>query len=82
MNYRLRKCDAMKWIKGRVKFVDIGPGFYGIVTQDGEELLPINFPEQLKYEAQEIELLTTNADDFMSVFMWGRPVKVHGFKTI
>lgn len=70
------------WTKGIVKFVDIGPGFFGIVTSKGEELLPLNLPEQLKYEGKEIEVLATDATDNMSMFMWGKAVKIIGFKTI
>jgi len=70
------------WTIGVIKFVDIGPGFFGIVTDKGEELLPLNLPEQLKYEGRKVEVLTTDSADSMSMFMWGKAVRIIGFKTI
>ena len=70
------------WTKGKIKFVNLGPGFYGIICDNGEEWLPINLPEQLKYEGRQVEVLATELDDSASLFMWGKPVKIVGFKTI
>lgn len=72
----------MTWITGTVKYVDLGPGFYGVIANDGTEYRPVNFPEQLKQEGKKISLLVQNFDEEMSMFMWGKTVKVRGFKTI
>ena len=71
---------AKKWIRGTVQFVNIGPGFYGIVDKKGNEYRPVNFPEQLKNPGQEVSLLVESVDE-MSVFMWGKSVRVRGFKS-
>ncbi len=72
----------MSWIKGVIKYIELGPGFFGIVTEDGTELMPINLPEQLKYEGRKVEVTATDVPDGASVFMWGKVVKITGFKTI
>ena len=72
----------MSWIKGTIRFVDLGPGFFGIDTEDGRELLPVNMPEQLKYAGRKVEVLVKPVRDYVSVFMWGEAVHIIGFKTI
>ncbi len=72
----------MRWITGTVKQVDLGPGFYGVVTDAGEEIRPINFPNQLKYEGKKVKLLIEPANEEFSMFMWGTAVTVRGFNTV
>ena len=72
----------MRWITGTVKKIDLGLGFYGVITDSGEEIRPINFPEQLKFEGKKVSLLVETATEDFSMFMWGTTVKVRGFKTV
>jgi len=72
----------MRWIKGTVKKIDLATGFYGVITESGEEIRPVNFPNQLKHEGKKVSLLIEPANEEFSMFMWGTAVKVRGFKTV
>jgi len=52
-----------------------------MIYQEGKEWLPLNLPEQLKYEGQQIKIKAkeVRAD---SMFMWGRPIKIVSFQTV
>lgn len=68
-------------ITGKVVYQNIGTGFWGIVDGKGNEWRPVNMPEQLKYEGQQVTVDAKEVDE-MSVFMWGTPVKITSFQTI
>jgi hypothetical protein len=68
-------------INGTAKYIDLGTGFWGIVTKDGKNYLPMPMPEQLKSEGHEVECRAVKIDA-MNMFMWGETVKIVSFKTI
>lgn len=72
----------MKSVKGRVAYQNIGPGFWGIIGQNGKEYRPVNMPNQLKYEGKEVSIKVVPAGEEMSVFMWGEAVKIVAFETM
>ncbi len=72
----------MKSVKGSVAYQSIGPGFWGIIGQDGKEYRPVNMPNQLKYEGKEVSIKVIAAGEEMSVFMWGEAVKIVAFETM
>ncbi len=61
---------------GKVKFVDLEGGFYGIITEDGHKLLPLNLPDGLKREGTEIWFEAEVEKGAVSTAMWGIPVKL------
>ncbi len=69
-------------IKGQVVYKHLGPGFWGIVSNNGKEYRPVNMPEQLKHEGKEVEVSITEVEEDASIFMWGIPVKITGFSTL
>ena len=69
-------------IKGKVKFQQIGPGFWGIVGQDGQNWRPVNMPEQLKKEDAQVVVQATEMKNQASLFMWGTAIKITGFQTL
>ena len=68
-------------ITGKVQYQNIGPGFWGIVSSNGEEWRPVNMPEQLKYEGAKISVYGREVDE-MSIFMWGKAIRITSFSTI
>lgn len=68
-------------IQGKVKHIAIGPGFWGIVDDRGGEWRPVNMPEQLKKEGKQVTLTVREADEEMSIFMWGTAVEITSFHT-
>ncbi len=68
-------------ITGKVVFENISTGVWGIIDSEGKEWRPVNMPEQLKHEGQQVSVVVKEVDD-MSIFMWGTPVKIISFHTI
>ena len=68
-------------IKGKVVYMNLEMGFWGIVSQNGKEYRPVNMPEQLKTEGAEVSIVAHEADE-MSFIMWGTPIKIVSFHTL
>jgi hypothetical protein len=62
-------------IKGNVKRINIGSGFWGIIGENGEQWRPTNLPPSLQKEGKSVTLSVKISDEF-SIFMWGQAVEV------
>lgn len=69
-------------IKGKVVYQNLGTGFWGIEESNGNKWLPINMPEQLKYEGKKVSVSIKEVKADASTFMWGTLVKIVGFQTL
>jgi len=69
-----------KKISGQVKYFDFEGGFWGIIADD--DYLPLNFPEQIKYDNVKVECTIVVMDDVMTAQSWGLPCKIISFSTI
>ena len=69
-------------IRGKVVYQKLGPGFWGIIGDNGEEYRPLNMPEQLKNEGSKVQCTAREIEEDASIFMWGVPVKIISFETI
>ncbi|RMG86746.1 MAG: hypothetical protein D6714_03650 [Bacteroidetes bacterium] len=63
-------------IKGTITYVALGPGFWGIVGDDGKEYRPVNLPAKYQKEGLKVALEARPASEDMSVFMWGKAVRI------
>lgn len=64
-----------------VVFKDIEGGFYGLQTQEGDKLLPIPFPDQLKYDGYKVSIVYIDLD-VLTINNWGKPVRLTHFHTL
>ncbi len=71
-----------KVINGVVSYQNIGMGFWGIIDSKGNEWRPVNMPEQLKENGAKVSIRIKEVDEGVSMFMWGKAVKVVGFHTL
>ena len=71
-----------KNISGTVRFQNLGMGFWGIIDEKGKEWRPVNMPEQLKSEGAKIKIKAQELKDDMSIFMWGKAIKIISFHTL
>lgn len=69
-------------IKGKVSYQQLGPGFWGIIDQSGKEWRPLNPPAGLQKENLQVEVEAEEAEEQMSIFMWGTPILIKSFKII
>lgn len=77
----MMKKQAMK-IKGKAVYQNLGPGFWGIIGDDGSEWRPVHMPEQLKHEGKAIEVTALPVEEEVSIFMWGSPIRITTFETL
>lgn len=73
----------MKSIKitGKVEHINLGTGFWAILSSDGEKYRPIHMPDQLKIEGKQVTCTVKPVEEEYSIFIWGIPVKITAFET-
>ncbi|MCU0631887.1 MAG: META domain-containing protein [Methanolinea sp.] len=59
---------------GRIEYVDLAGGFYGIVTRDGRSYLPRNLPKEYQVDGMEVSFTARTVPDTLGIYMWGIPV--------
>lgn len=64
-------------ITGKVSYQSLGPGFWGIVGNDGQEWRPLHLPQALQKDGLDIEVEAEEAEEQMSVFMWGTAITIN-----
>jgi len=68
-------------INGKVERIDLGLGFWAIISSDGEKYRPVHMPDQLKVEGKQVRCTIKPVEEEFSIFMWGKPVKITAFET-
>lgn len=61
---------------GTVLYQDLEGGFFGIITDTGDQLLPTNLPAQYEIDGLRISGTATPQTDMVSARMWGTMVSV------
>ncbi len=69
-------------INGKIVYQNLGTGFWGIEATNGQQYRPVNMPEQLKHEGARVHLIVREVKEEMSIFMWGKAVRVLSFHTL
>lgn len=69
-------------IKGKIVFIDLEGGFWGIESTDQSKYLPINMPEQLKLVGKLVEINAVLRPDIQGMSMWGEYIEITTFTTI
>ena len=67
----------MMEISGKITFVDLSGGFWGIVGDNGQNYQPTKpLPKSLQEEGKKVKAQVEQASG-MSIFMWGTQVDVN-----
>ena len=66
-------------IQGTVSYHDIGPGFWGIIDDQGRKWRPVKMPKELRKAGIKGTFEIEEVEEGMSIFMWGTAVKVVEF---
>ncbi|PKL59654.1 MAG: hypothetical protein CVV33_06715, partial [Methanomicrobiales archaeon HGW-Methanomicrobiales-4] len=67
---------------GQVVWMDIEGGFYGIITPDGLEYLPLNLPESYNVDGVTVDIVGTVPSDVMTIHMWGEPIEIQSINPV
>lgn len=60
---------------GTITYIDLEGGFFGIVTDTGEQYLPLYLAEELKVNGTEVTF-TGVTEDAITMQMWGTPIRI------
>jgi len=66
--------------EGTVRYISLEGGFYGIETDTGVRLNPVNLPEGLQRNGLGVRGKYVKAGDVAGIQMWGTPVEVYGVR--
>lgn len=80
----LKKADLTDgvWREGKVQFLQMEGGFFGIVTKSGEKFLPLNMDKSARKHGSVIQFKGVVAKDVMTIQQWGTPIKITDIKVI
>jgi len=67
---------TQEWIKGKVVFLNLEGGFYGIITDDGKHLLPMNLAKEFRQHNVPIKVKGKRLKGVMTIQQWGTPFKI------
>lgn len=73
---------SKKKIKGKVVYLELEGGIWGIVDEKAKEWMPVNMPYELMKDGLVVEVVARKVSDFMSGGMWGTPIEISDFKIL
>lgn len=69
-------------ISGKVVYVDLSGGFWGIEGRNGQQYRPVNgLPSAYRKQGLQVKAKVTPASG-MSIFMWGKQVNILEINTL
>lgn len=61
---------------GRIDYITIAGGFYGIIADDGMEFFPVNLPSAYKVKDTRVRFEGTLEKNVTSIYQWGQAVNI------
>jgi len=73
----MKKSEQVKeiWYQGTVHYYDFEGGFFGVVTQKGNQYLPMNLKPEYKKEGTVIKFTGSTVENMATIQQWGTPFK-------
>ncbi len=69
-------------ITGTIHYSDLEGGHWIIKSQDGTSYIPIEVPEQLKYDGAHVKVSATKIEGAFSMMMTGELIRIISFTTL
>lgn len=69
-------------ITGKVIYLELEGGIWGVIDSQGREWLPVNLPDELMEAGIEVALEATLVDDFFAGDMWGTAIELQQYSRI
>ncbi|MFT6902900.1 MAG: hypothetical protein ACJAXS_003119 [Colwellia sp.] len=69
------------WQRGRVQFLNLEGGFYGIITDSGKKLLPMNMAKEFAQNGAVVRV-KGKVKDVMTIQQWGTPFTITDIELI
>lgn len=64
------------WIQATVKHMNFEGGFFGLITKQGEKLLPMNLNKSFHQEGAIIRIQGRKQKNVMTIQQWGTPFEI------
>lgn len=61
---------------GTITYIDLEGGFFGIVTDTGEQYLPVNLEDKFKVDGREVTFTGVPVEGGATTYMWGTPIRI------
>jgi len=61
---------------GKIVYVPLENGFYGITNDQGERFIASNLPDLLKQDGLSVTLQAIDAENTLNFQMWGRSIEL------
>jgi len=71
-----KKPQEMQWRTGTIQFMEFEGGFFGLVTDKGEKLLPMNLAKEYQQVGAIVKVQGKFVTDMMTIQQWGTPYKI------
>jgi len=65
---------------GKIIYIPLEGGFYGLESNKGNKYLPVNLPDDLKRHGLSIQARLVKVEGMMGLHMWGEYVRVLDIK--
>ena len=76
------KTEAAEMIQVKVVYLDFEGGFYGLITNEGKKLLPMNLAKEYKIADTILEVQGQEVTDMATTKQWGTLFKLSNIKLI
>ena len=73
---------AEETITGKVHYISLEGGFWGIIARDGRKFDPVNLPQKYQKEGLKISFTAEKIEDVASIHMWGQIIRILEVKEI
>ncbi|MCM2465060.1 putative hemolysin [Methanoculleus oceani] len=79
----IERTDGVPLVSGNaiVTYIDLEGGFYGLVTDDGRNYLPLNLNETWEVDGMNVTFVAGVQENTMTIQQWGVPVEVIAIDT-
>ena len=78
----VKEYQQQGWKTGKVHYLNFEGGFYGIVTDQNEKLLPMNLPKAYRIEGTVLALKGEFMTDMLTTQQWGKLFKISDYKVL
>lgn len=64
------------WLQGTVNYLNLEGGFFGIISDNGQKILPMNLSAEYRQVGAVLKFKGYFLTDTMTIQQWGTPFKI------
>ena len=65
-----------QWRTATIKYMNFEGGFFGLITAEGEKLLPMNLAKEFHQDGAKVKVQGQLVTDMMTIQQWGAPFHI------